>query len=376
MKKRIFSIFLIFVFLFSNTAFVYAKSSSRSFSSSKSSSFSSSKSSGYSGSSSSKSSSSSSRSVTGSSSKSSGYSGSSAPKSSTSDSSGSTSSGSSSKSSGYSGSTSGSSSAGSASGSSSSSSKSSGYSGSTSGSSSAGSSKSTTTGSTSTKAASKTESLKNSYMEDAYKKQTSSSNYSSYKSKLNDEQKKTYEDSMKKNYTTTNKMDFEQAMNTRTSRMNDYNTRPIRININTGYFGGPLSYGMGFAGPWDLWFLMRASDLFWYHHWSDISPYRNYFEAAQFAEMESRISKLEAQNVARDPNYMEPGVDPDLMFSSDYEQNNLDKIYYTNKYTKPVQNPFTVFIPVLLISVGLIIIIYTLSRRKPQKPGRNSGGIY
>jgi hypothetical protein len=214
-------------------------------------------------------------------------------------------------------------------------------------------------------------------MSDAYKKQTSSSNYSSYKSKLNDDQKKAYDSSMNSNYYTGSKMNFEDATRTRTSRMDTYNSRPVRININTYQFGGGLfSYGMAFAGPWDLWFLMRASDMFWYHHWTEISPYRDYFEAAQFAQMESRIRTLEAQNIARDTSYMEPGVDPDLMFSSDYQEKNVDKIYYTDKYAKPVQNPVKYFIPILLISVGLILIIYTLSRRKPQKPGKNSSRIY
>ena len=185
-----------------------------------------------------------------------------------------------------------------------------------------------------------------------------------------------YDSSMNGNYYNGKKMDFEQSMGTRTARMNDYSTRPIRVNINTYQFGGPFSYGSAFAGPWDLWFLMRASDMFWYHHWSDIYPYRDNFEAAQFAQMESRIKQLEAQNVAKDPNYLEPDVDPDLMLSSDYQEKNLDKIYYTDKYSKPVQNPFTFFIPLLLISVGLILMIYTLSKRKPQKPKKNSSRIY
>lgn len=218
--------------------------------------------------------------------------------------------------------------------------------------------------------------MKTKYMEDTYKKQASSASYDTYKQKLNEDQRKTYESTMNTKYNTSNKMNFDDAMRTRTSRMSTFEKRPVIVNINTGYFGGPFSYGRAFAGPWDLWFLMRASELFWYHHWNDIRPYSNYFEAAQFANMERRISQLEAQNIARDPNYMEPGVDPDLAFSSEYQEKNLDNIYYTNKYTKPYKNPIKVFIPVLLISVGLIIIIYSLSRRKVQKPPKRTGGIY
>lgn len=375
MRRKIFALFLVMVFAFSQFTIVDAKGSSGKSSSSGSRSIS--KSSGYSGSSSSKSSgsssSSSSKSPSGSSSSSGGYSGSSSSRSvpnsysgssssskSTAPSSGSTGS----SSSGYSGSSSSSKSSSPASSGSSSNSSSGSSSSPSSGSSSSTSTKYTPS---STKVNSKTDTLKNSYMQEQYKKQASTANYSDYKSKLNDEQKKVYESSFNRSYNVNNRLDFDEAIRTRPQRINVYNSRPIIINYNSGYFGGPFSYGSAFAGPWDLWFLMRASEMFWYHHWHDIHPYRNYFDDHQFRQMEERIRRLEQQNIARDPNYLEPGIDPDLQFSSEYTEKNLDRVYYTNKYSKPVGNPWLTIVIIVLIVVVLIIILRKVSRPRAKK---------
>lgn len=133
----------------------------------------------------------------------------------------------------------------------------------------------------------KAASKKKSYMQDTYKSQVSSKNYKTYKQKLNSQQQKVYTDSMKKSYgSASRKMNFEDALKTRASRINIFNSRPILINVNRSIFSSPFSYGYAYVGPWDLWFLMRASDLFWYHHWDEISPYKNYFDQNQYEQME------------------------------------------------------------------------------------------
>ena len=356
MKHKILSIMLAGMLAFSQFTVVSAKtttsSSSRSISKSSGS---------YSGSSSSKSSAGSSSSTSGS------YSGSSSSKSSA---------GSSSKSSGsYSGSSSSKSSAGS-------SSKSSGsYSGSSASrgwSSSSASSSGASSGSTGF--SSKTATQKNAYMSEQYKAQTSGSNYSTYKENLNSDQKKTYDESFNKSYTSGSRMNFEDAMNSRSQRINDFSFRPIFVGYNPFYFSGPLTYGMAFAGPWDLWFLMRASDLFWYHHWNDISPYRNYFQESQFQDMENRVKALEQKyNGVRDPNYLEPGVDPDLQFSSDYTAKNIDKVYATGKYSSSWGDSAETVVSVIIAAVIMIVIIRRLSRSgngtdKNRGSGRGRGG--
>jgi hypothetical protein len=215
---------------------------------------------------------------------------------------------------------------------------------------------------------------KNKYMQDAYKKQASKNNYNAYKAKLNSEQQKVYNSSINRNYNINNKMSFESAMRTRPQRINVYNSRPIYIHVDSHHFGSSFSYGYASVGPWDLWFLLRASELFWYHHWDDIYAYRNYFEAAQFANMEARIRALEAQNIVRDANYLEPGVDPDLQFSNDYQQNHTGSIYYTNRHPSRAGNVIVTLIILLIIVIILVIIIRKVSR--PKRSYGSNSGIY
>lgn len=211
-------------------------------------------------------------------------------------------------------------------------------------------------------------SKKSSYMQDTYKKQASGSSFKTYKQNLNSQQKSTYDKTMNTNYRVNDRLNFEDAMRTRSQRINSFNTRPIFTNMNRGYFGGSFGYGSAAIGPWDMFFLMTATNLFWYHHWNDISQYRDHFSQADFARMEERVKELEKENKGvRDPNYLEPGVDPDLQFSSEYQQKHLDNIYYTDKYSKPSVNPFAVIVIILIIGVVLVIILKKVSRPKPKK---------
>jgi hypothetical protein len=212
-------------------------------------------------------------------------------------------------------------------------------------------------------------------MSDTYKSQVSSKNYNAYKQKLNTDQQKVYNDSMRRSYgNSSRRMNFENAMNTRSSRINVFNSRPIYINVNHGMFGSPFSYGYAYVGPWDLWFLMRASDMFWFHHWNEISPYRSYFDDAQYRSLEARVRQLEQQGTQRDPNYLDPNVDPDLQLSQQYQEQNPDKVYYTDKHATNSTSAGTVVILVIVTSVVLIIVIRKLSKPKKKKP--NYSRIY
>lgn len=222
--------------------------------------------------------------------------------------------------------------------------------------------------------ASKTTSKKFSYMQDTYKKQVSSKNYTTYKQKLDSQQKKIYNESLKKDFGLgSNRMHFEDAINTRSSRIKNFSSRrPIFINVNRGMFSSPFSYGYAYVGPWDLWFLMRASDLFWYHHWNEISPYRSYFDNQEYEKLEKRVQELEQQGIKRDPTYLEPGVDPDLQLSQQYQEQNVDKVYYTDKY--PARSAGTTVVIIIVTSVALIIIIRKIS--KPKKKKAHYSSIY
>ncbi|MHB8066077.1 MAG: hypothetical protein ACYDG2_26235 [Ruminiclostridium sp.] len=217
--------------------------------------------------------------------------------------------------------------------------------------------------------ASKSTSKKYSYMQDTYKKQVSSKNFNTYKQKLNTDQQKVYNDSLKRDYgTSSRRMGFEDAMNTRSSRINTFsNSRPIFINVNRGMFASPFSYGYAYVGPWDLWFLMRASDMFWFHHWNEISPYRSYFDQQKYDELEKKVEDLEKQGVKRDPNYLDPDVDPDLQLSQQYQEQNVDKLYYTDKYPTNSGSAGTAIVVIIITSVALVIVIKKISKPKRKK---------
>lgn len=213
----------------------------------------------------------------------------------------------------------------------------------------------------------KTSTAKSAYMKDTFKTSTSKNNYSAYKKGLNDQQKKAYDSSMNNSYKMNNRMNFDDAIRTRPQRISAFNSRPIFINVNRNYFGSPFSYGYAFAGPWDMWFLMRASEMFWFHHWLEIQAYRNNFDQQQYAQLEARVHQLEAQGVVRDPSYMEPGVDPDLQLTTDYQEKHLDNIYYTNKNPHNTGNIILTF-----VIIGAIVIILVVLVRKSARPKKKS----
>lgn len=215
---------------------------------------------------------------------------------------------------------------------------------------------------------SKAASKKYSYMQDTYKKQVSSKNFNTYKQKLNTDQQKVYNDTLKRDYgTSSRRMGFENAMNTRSSRVNTFGQRPIFMNVNTGMFASPFSYGYAFVGPWDLWFLMRASDMFWFHHWNEISPYKSYFNQQEYDKLETRVQELEKQGTQRDPNYLDPNVDPDLQLSQQYQEENIDKVYYTDKHPTNSASTGTAIVVIIITSVALILVIKRISKPKRKK---------
>lgn len=211
-------------------------------------------------------------------------------------------------------------------------------------------------------------------MESAFKNADSKRSYTTYKQNLNGEQKKVYDSSMKKSFNNVNRMDFDYAMNTRTQRINTFGARPVIINVNRGIFGGSLSYGSAYVGIWDLWFLMRASDMFWFHHWHEISPYRNYFDEVKYAQMEARVAALEAQGNVRNTDYIDPDVDPDLQFSKEYQQQNLNNVYSSKDTSESSNNPVALIIILGGAAVLLIIIVKRVSR--PKNRAAFSSRIY
>ena len=66
--------------------------------------------------------------------------------------------------------------------------------------------------------------------------------------------------------------------------------------------------------PYDDRFLQYASTMWLLNHWDNIDHSR--FDSARIAELETQVAQLKARG-QYNPNYTDPGVDPDLMFSKD-----------------------------------------------------------
>lgn len=185
---------------------------------------------------------------------------------------------------------------------------------------------------------------------------------------MNAEQQKVYDSSMNRNYNVGSRLNYNDALNTRTQRISYFDSTPVRIHVNNYYFGGPLSYGSAFVGIWDLWFLMRASDLFWYNHWNDIYPYRSYFDTNDFAARQAAVMAMQNQGIAKNPSYLDPNVDPDLQFSKVYVDNHMNNIYNVNRHSA---NPILTLL-VILVFVGMLIFIIKHLLKKPVKPRYSS----
>ena len=66
------------------------------------------------------------------------------------------------------------------------------------------------------------------------------------------------------------------------------------------------------------WLLDRGLDdrAYWaYHHRYDMDPARYQALVATNQQLQQRVAELEAQHAPRDPNFVPPGLDRDLMYS-------------------------------------------------------------
>ncbi len=100
-------------------------------------------------------------------------------------------------------------------------------------------------------------------------------------------------------------------------------TRPTRIyNVFNTYTTRPwVSYHDPYSSLFWWWLLDRSLDdrAWWaYHHRYDMDPARYQALLATDQQLETRVAQLEAQQVARDPNYVPAGWDRDLVYSDQY----------------------------------------------------------
>jgi len=120
-------------------------------------------------------------------------------------------------------------------------------------------------------------------------------------------------------------------------------TRPVRVyNVYHYYDTRPwVTYRDPYSSFFWWWLLDRTLDdrAWWaYHHRYDMDPARYDALLATDAQLQARVAQLEAQQVARNPNYAPPGLDRDLMYSDQY----INRAY-NNRPTRSGEIAFWIF---------------------------------
>ena len=133
-------------------------------------------------------------------------------------------------------------------------------------------------------------------------------------------------------------------------------TRPVRIyNVFNSYSTRPwVMYHDSYNSFFWWWLLDRSLDdrAWWaYHHRYDMDPARYQALVANDAQLEARVQTLEAQQAPRDPNYVPPGLDRDLMYSDQYLARS-----YTNRPTAAGQVAFWVLAAPSALGVSAFFI--------------------
>jgi hypothetical protein len=87
-------------------------------------------------------------------------------------------------------------------------------------------------------------------------------------------------------------------------------------------------------GIWDLFFLnwmMQSNRGFYYHRMNQSEIARlekdKVFQQGQLNELKAEIAQMKAQGIARDPNYLPKGVDPDVPLAQNYVESQAGEIY-------------------------------------------------
>lgn len=88
--------------------------------------------------------------------------------------------------------------------------------------------------------------------------------------------------------------------------------RIVVVNTYHNVYGG-----RAFADPYDHMIIWGLSDLWWYNHWHSIDR-SHYYEDARYRELEARIHQMEAQNISRNSNYIDPNIPHESTLSAGY----------------------------------------------------------
>jgi hypothetical protein len=98
-----------------------------------------------------------------------------------------------------------------------------------------------------------------------------------------------------------------------------------------------------------------------YHHRNDMDPERYQALVTQNQELEQRVEQLETNQAPRDPSYVPPGLDRDLMYSERAVEH-----AYSNRPTTGGRIAFGVFAVPALIAFVCFFIWFIFIKRWPS----------
>jgi len=140
-------------------------------------------------------------------------------------------------------------------------------------------------------------------------------------------------------------------------------SRPARTRVFfQPYYSRPVViYHDAYSSLFWWWLLDRSLEdrASWaYHHRYDMDSARYQALLAGDQQLEARVSQLETQQVARDPNYVPAGLDRDLMYSDRYVAHS-----YSNRPTLlGVAAFFVLGVPTALVLCGFVIWLIWFKR--------------
>jgi hypothetical protein len=172
------------------------------------------------------------------------------------------------------------------------------------------------------------------------------------------------------------------------TRVSSYSTLVVHRNSyysSWGYVPPSYIYGYGpHFGMWDaifIWSLASAAgnaaqaDWFYHHQYdpgyidwrrqAEIEAQQNADMRAQLATIDQRISTLEAQGVARDPNYLPPGADPQVALAAEnvVSKDAADADTDVTAAGQPAKHSSHFWLDIALVVLVLGGVGYFMSRR-------------
>ena len=140
-------------------------------------------------------------------------------------------------------------------------------------------------------------------------------------------------------------------------------SRPVRIyNVFNPYYSRPMViYRDPYNSLFWWWLLDRSIDdrAGWaYHHRYDMDPARYQALVANDQQLATRVEQLEAQQAPRDPSYVPPGVDRDLMYSDRH----VEQLYSNRPTASGVFAFWLLAVPTALGVTGFFIWLIWFKR--------------